>query len=89
MHRNLTINLLNNHLTKDSVEQEAKTKMLNFITREPNCFERSCQEGHFTGGCWIESFHGKPFYSLIIKSLINGSNWVAMQMVRVICCRYL
>ncbi|MDR0631489.1 MAG: NUDIX hydrolase [Holosporales bacterium] len=24
----------------------------------PSCFDRSCQEGHFTASCWLENYHG-------------------------------
>jgi hypothetical protein len=55
MHRNLTINLLNNHLTENSVEQEEKMKMLDFIAHEPNCFERSCQVSEESHNLkWVE-----------------------------------
>jgi 8-oxo-dGTP pyrophosphatase MutT (NUDIX family) len=47
--------LLNNYHTNDLMEQESKRKMLNFLAREPNCFERSCEEGHFTASCWLEN----------------------------------
>jgi 8-oxo-dGTP pyrophosphatase MutT (NUDIX family) len=58
MHRQLITKLLNEYSPEDLVEQEAKMKMLDFISREPDCFERSCQEGHFTGSCWLENFKG-------------------------------
>ncbi|MDR3285757.1 MAG: NUDIX hydrolase [Holosporales bacterium] len=33
--------------------------MLDFIAKELNCFDNSCESGHFTGSCWLESFDGK------------------------------
>ncbi|MDR2074904.1 MAG: NUDIX hydrolase [Holosporales bacterium] len=32
--------------------------MLNFLLREPNCFDRSCTEGHFTASGWLEDTFG-------------------------------
>ncbi|MDR1365415.1 MAG: hypothetical protein LBJ42_02410, partial [Holosporales bacterium] len=56
---NMTIlDLLNNYFPNDLMEREDKRKMLAFLAREPNCFERSCKEGHFTASCWIENVHG-------------------------------
>jgi 8-oxo-dGTP pyrophosphatase MutT (NUDIX family) len=56
---NVTIlKLLNNYFPENPTEQENKIKMLDFLAREPNCFERSCKEGHFTASCWIENFYG-------------------------------
>ncbi|MDR1208460.1 MAG: NUDIX hydrolase [Holosporales bacterium] len=58
MHRDFIRNLLDEYLPEYPTEQEDKAKMLGFISREPDCFKRSCQEGHFTGSCWLENFHG-------------------------------
>jgi 8-oxo-dGTP pyrophosphatase MutT (NUDIX family) len=52
------MSLLNEYFPEDPTEQKDKAKMLDFISREPDCFERSCQEGHFTGSCWLENFDG-------------------------------
>ncbi|MDR1609752.1 MAG: NUDIX hydrolase [Holosporales bacterium] len=54
----MILNLLNNYVPNDLIEQEDKCKMLNFLSREPNCFERNCEEGHFTASCWIENVYG-------------------------------
>jgi 8-oxo-dGTP pyrophosphatase MutT (NUDIX family) len=58
MYRKLITNLLNDYLPDDPFEKEDQLKMLDFINREPNCFERSCQEGHLTASCWLENSHG-------------------------------
>jgi hypothetical protein len=52
------MNLLDEYFPEDPTEQEDKARMLDFISREPNCFERSCQEGHFTASCWLKNFDG-------------------------------
>ncbi|MDR1234092.1 MAG: NUDIX hydrolase [Holosporales bacterium] len=56
MHRRFIASLLNEYVPGNPEEQENKSKMLDFLSRESNCFERSCQEGHFTGSCWLENF---------------------------------
>jgi hypothetical protein len=58
MHRHLITDLLKDYFAEDPAEQEDKAKMLDFISREPQCFERGCQDGHFTGSCWLEDFRG-------------------------------
>jgi 8-oxo-dGTP pyrophosphatase MutT (NUDIX family) len=37
----------------DEQERKHQESMIAFLTREPNCFERSVQEGHVTGSAWI------------------------------------
>jgi 8-oxo-dGTP pyrophosphatase MutT (NUDIX family) len=34
-------------------EQSAAQRMLEFVSRQPGCFERSTREGHLTGSAWI------------------------------------
>jgi 8-oxo-dGTP pyrophosphatase MutT (NUDIX family) len=58
MHRLLITKLLNDYFSENPVEREDKVKMLSFLERAPNCFERSCPEGHFTASGWLENFHG-------------------------------
>ncbi len=48
--------LLNNHLQRRDLsagERDATIRVIQFIERRPNCFERSCLEGHVTGSAWI------------------------------------
>ncbi|HBR71029.1 TPA: NUDIX hydrolase [Candidatus Dependentiae bacterium] len=45
--------LLENYIPFDSWEQECKERMLAFIARYDNCFERSLEIGHFTGSAWL------------------------------------
>ncbi|MDR1907870.1 MAG: NUDIX hydrolase [Holosporales bacterium] len=58
MHRNLAIELINNYAPTDQVELEDKRRMLDFLAREPDCFDRNCVEGHFTASCWLENYAG-------------------------------
>jgi 8-oxo-dGTP pyrophosphatase MutT (NUDIX family) len=71
MHRRLITNLLNDYFSDDPIEQEDKVKMLDFLNRKPNCFERSCQECHFTASCWLENFHGNAAL-LTLHKKFNG-----------------
>ena len=45
----------------DLEEIKAREMILAFVDREPNCFERSCQEGHITGSAWLENYSGDRF----------------------------
>lgn len=45
--------LLNRYLPVYEEEQKAKENMLHFLRTHPDCFERSCIPGHFTGSAWL------------------------------------
>jgi len=53
MHRTQLIELLNNYQSIYAEEIEFKAKMLDFIKTNPDCFERSLQQGHITASCWL------------------------------------
>ena len=53
MHRNLLINLLNNYHPADSKEIGYKARMLDFISKHTNCFERELLIGHITASAFI------------------------------------
>lgn len=53
MHRLPLQVLLERYEPEDEVEQESRIQMMSFLRREPACFERFCEEGHFTGSCWL------------------------------------
>lgn len=61
MHRNKLLNLLTNYKPKFEEEIHAKKLMLDFITANSNCFERSLQLGHFTGSAWIANYDNSQF----------------------------
>lgn len=53
MKRQLLIDSLKNYFPSNKEEIEYKTKMLNFIYENENCFERSLHTGHFTASAWL------------------------------------
>lgn len=53
MHRNNLSKLLYNYYPTDPTEVLAKQRMLDFIVNNPNCFERTLSQGHFTASCWL------------------------------------
>ena len=53
MHRNKVISLLNRYQPTILKEIVAKTKMLEFIQTNENCFERTLEIGHITGSAWL------------------------------------
>ncbi|MDR1365551.1 MAG: NUDIX hydrolase [Holosporales bacterium] len=69
------LKLLSNYLPENSAERENKIKMLNFLANEPNCFERDCLKGHFTGSCWIENFCGD---SILLMHHRKYGDWLQL-----------
>jgi len=53
MHRNYLSNLLHNYSPSDANEVVAKQRMLDFMLNNPDCFERTLSQGHFTASCWL------------------------------------
>lgn len=53
MKRNYLIELLKNYSPTSKEEKEYKTRMLGFINKNSNCFERSLEEGHITASSWL------------------------------------
>lgn len=53
MHRDHLTALLNNYFPTDSAEQAYKNLMLEFLQSCSDCFERSCQMGHFTASAFL------------------------------------
>lgn len=45
--------LLKNYHPRDQEERGYKRKVMDFLREQPDCFERSCQEGHFTASAWL------------------------------------
>ena len=46
-----------------------KEKITNFITCHPDCFERTCREGHITASAWIVNGTGDQFLMTLHKKL--------------------
>lgn len=53
MHRNYLNDLLHNYAPSDPNEIIAKQLMLDFISNNKDCFERTLLQGHFTASCWL------------------------------------
>lgn len=53
MHRNLLLQLLENHQPFNQEETHFKQEMIEFVNQNPDCFERSLLIGHITGSAWI------------------------------------
>ncbi len=53
MHRNYLSSLLHNYFPTDANEIAAKQLMLDFISNNTDCFERTLLQGHFTASCWL------------------------------------
>jgi len=58
MHRSQLRILLENYHPVDGDEKISKKKMLEFLEGVPNCFERGCKQGHFTGSSWLLNKEG-------------------------------
>lgn len=58
MDRKDLLKLLKKFEPLDDLEGIAKQQMIDFLGQEKECFERSCQHGHFTGSCWLENYDG-------------------------------
>jgi 8-oxo-dGTP pyrophosphatase MutT (NUDIX family) len=53
MKRNLILELLNNYFPQSEEEKEHKVRMLDFIIKHQNCFDRSLDIGHITASAWL------------------------------------
>ncbi|MBN2478880.1 MAG: NUDIX hydrolase [Parachlamydiales bacterium] len=53
MKRNLLIELLENYFPLSEEEKKYKERMLDFIIKNENCFERSLISGHITASAWL------------------------------------
>lgn len=45
--------LLNSYVPSCKAEARDSARMLSFLGAHPDCFERSCKPGHFTGSAWL------------------------------------
>ena len=55
MHRKPFLELLRAHTAVDDHEREALERLLEFVEREPRCFDRTLVTGHVTASAWIVS----------------------------------
>lgn len=55
MHRLQLKNLLEKYCPSNESEAHFKISMLDFISANPNCFERSSLDGHITASAWLLS----------------------------------
>jgi 8-oxo-dGTP pyrophosphatase MutT (NUDIX family) len=53
MHRDRTLNLLDNYIPYNTLECEYKKKIIHFIKKNSNCFDRSNIIGHITSSAWL------------------------------------
>jgi 8-oxo-dGTP pyrophosphatase MutT (NUDIX family) len=53
MRRIMLLELLENHSVTDAAELAHARRFIEFMHRQPRCFERSLAEGHVTGSAWI------------------------------------
>jgi 8-oxo-dGTP pyrophosphatase MutT (NUDIX family) len=55
MHRQGLLALLERHLAQRPEDRAVVAQVGAFVRAHPDCFLRSCQEGHITGSAWILS----------------------------------
>jgi len=55
MHRRFLLGLLERHCLRRPADREVVAQMGAFVRAHPDCFLRSCAEGHITGSAWILS----------------------------------
>lgn len=58
MNRQPLIDLLECYRARWSDERKTCERYLEFVSRNPDCFERSLEEGHVTGSAWIVNHAG-------------------------------
>jgi 8-oxo-dGTP pyrophosphatase MutT (NUDIX family) len=55
MHRRLLLALLERHALRRPEDRAVADRMIAFVRSHPDCFLRTCPEGHITGSAWILS----------------------------------
>jgi 8-oxo-dGTP pyrophosphatase MutT (NUDIX family) len=55
MHRRLLLELLERHVGCRPEDRTVAEQVSHFVRSHPDCFERTCREGHITGSAWILS----------------------------------
>ena len=59
MHRRPLLDLLDRYVVRFPEDRERAAVFRRFVEAHPDCFERSCLEGHVTGSAWIVSPDGE------------------------------
>jgi 8-oxo-dGTP pyrophosphatase MutT (NUDIX family) len=52
-HRRLLLDLLARYRPADEQDRAQAARLIDFVKREPACFDRACPEGHVTGSAWL------------------------------------
>jgi 8-oxo-dGTP pyrophosphatase MutT (NUDIX family) len=55
MHRRRLLDLIGRHAARRPEDGEIVQRFRDFVQQHPDCFERSCLEGHITASAWILS----------------------------------
>jgi 8-oxo-dGTP pyrophosphatase MutT (NUDIX family) len=55
MHRKAILDILDLYLRRYPDEEGMVDRIRSLVTRQPDCFERTCQPGHITGSAWVVS----------------------------------
>lgn len=58
MHRNSIRNLLRTYLGSHPDEADTARRVIDFVERNSDCFDRSLDKGHITGSAWIVDSSG-------------------------------
>ena len=61
MHRRKLLELLDRYGECHPEELRSVAEVRDFVTRHPDCFERSCEPGHVTASSWIVSHDRRNF----------------------------
>ena len=72
--RNLLIELLKNYFPISEEEKKYKVRMLDFIIKHENCFDRSLEIGHITASAWLINKKTSHALPCITQNLIYGCN---------------
>jgi len=65
----MLLSYLKNYNPDDALEQEQREQMISFLLNNSNCFERSCEKGHFTASAWVVDSEEKHILLLHHKKL--------------------
>ncbi len=70
MHRNKLLDLLEKYIPFDADELQMRSKTIEFVKNNPDCFERELLVGHVTGSAWITD-KSRAFVLLIHHRKLN------------------
>ena len=69
MQREKLLKLLRSYHPKANEELEYKERIIRFVERNPNCFDRNLEEGHITGSAWLLNKDGSKALLLLHAKL--------------------